>query len=139
MLKWWLRAVRSVRTQAPTHGLHDVSHREWFKMRAFPCPYLGGEVELTDEREAHIAYTHPDLLPEYLDQIRQTLADPDQVRRSTRMSTARLLDRWFEDIRQGKYVVVVVVSEVVPKERHWIITAYMTSRLAKGEVEWRKN
>lgn len=22
-------------------------------MRTFPCPYLGGEVELTDEREAH--------------------------------------------------------------------------------------
>jgi uncharacterized protein YuzE len=37
----------------PPHGLHDVSHREWFKMRTFPCPYLEGEVELTDEREAH--------------------------------------------------------------------------------------
>ena len=70
-------------------------------MKTFPCPYLKGEVELTEEREAHIAYNHPDLLPRYLAQIGQTLADPDQVRRSTRMSAARLFYRWFEDVRQG--------------------------------------
>jgi hypothetical protein len=35
--------------------------------------------------------------------------------------------------------VVVVVSEAVPAERHWIITAYMTRRIAHGEVEWHKN
>jgi hypothetical protein len=108
-------------------------------MRTFPCSYLKGEVELTDEREAHIAHTHPDLFPEYMAQIGQTLADPDQVRRSTRMSAARVFYRWFEDVRQGKYVAVVVVSEAVPTERHWIITAYMTRRLANGEVEWHKN
>lgn len=45
-------------------------------MRAFHCPYLRGEVELTDEREDHITQTHPDL-PEYLAQVEQTLADPD--------------------------------------------------------------
>jgi len=108
-------------------------------VQTFPCPYLKGEVELTDEREAHIAHTHPDLLPEYLTQIGQTLADPDQVRRSTRMNAARLFYRWFEDVRRGKCVVVVVVSETAPTERHWIITAYMTRRLANGEVEWHKN
>ena len=108
-------------------------------MRTFPCPYLKGEVELTDERETHITHTHPDLLPGYLAQIGQTLADPDQVRRSTRMSAARLFYRWFEDVCRGKYVVVVVVSEDVPTERHWIITAYITRRIAHGEVEWHKN
>lgn len=59
-------------------------------MQRFQCPYLKGEVELTDERETHIVHTHPDLLPEYLAQVGQTLADPDQVRRSARMSAARL-------------------------------------------------
>jgi len=108
-------------------------------MRIFPCPYLKGEVELTYERELHIARTHPDLLPEYLAEIGQTLADPDQVRRSTRMSTARLFYRWCENVRQGKYVVVVVVSETMLTERHWIITAYITRRVANGEVEWLRN
>jgi len=60
-------------------------------LRTFDCPYLKGEVELTDEREAHIAHAHPDLLPEYLLHIGHTLA------------------------------------------------AYLTSRLANGEVEWHKN
>ena len=27
----------------------------------FPCPYLNGEVELTDERRAHLVQQHPDL------------------------------------------------------------------------------
>lgn len=45
-------------------------------MQRFQCPYLKGEVELTDERETHIVHTHPDLLPEYLAQVGQTLADP---------------------------------------------------------------
>ena len=108
-------------------------------MQTFSCPYLKGEVELTEDREAHISRTHPDLLPEYLAQIGQTLADPDQVQRSIRMSVARMFCRWFEDVRQGKHVVVVVVSESAPRERHWIITAYITRRLAQGEIEWHRH
>ena len=107
-------------------------------MQTFPCPYLKGEVELTDEREGHIASAHPDLLPEFLPQVKQTLADPDQVRHSVRISAARIFYRWFEDVRQGKYVVVVVVSETAPAERNWIITAYITRRLTNGEIEWLK-
>ena len=108
-------------------------------MKTFPCPYLKGEVELSDEREAHIAETHPDLLPEYLPQLGQTLADPDQVRRSNRMSGARMFYRWFDDLKQGKYLTVVVVSESAPAERNWMITAYLTRRLSNGEIEWQKS
>lgn len=107
-------------------------------MQTFKCPYLNGEVELSDKREIHIADSHPDLLPEYLVQVGLTLAAPDQVRRSLRMSSARIFCRQFEEVRRGKYVVVIVVSESLPAVRHWIITAYMTRRLANGEVEWRK-
>ena len=48
-------------------------------MATFACPYLGGEVQLTEEREKHIAENHPDLLPEHRDKIAGTLADPDEV------------------------------------------------------------
>jgi hypothetical protein len=48
-----------------------------------------------------------------------------------------LLSRWYTDIQRGKHVVVVVVSEFTG-ERHWIITAYMTGKLAEGEIEWRR-
>jgi len=34
-------------------------------MTRYPWPYLRGEVELTEEREQHIAERHPDLFPLY--------------------------------------------------------------------------
>ena len=108
-------------------------------MARFQCAYLEADVKLTDEREQHIAENHPDLLPEYHDRIAPTLADPDEVRLSTRFSSAHLFTRWYNDLLGGKHVVVVVVTEAEPDIRHWIITAYITRRLARGEVEWRRS
>ncbi len=71
-------------------------------MSQFPCPYLNAEVELTEERERHIAERHPDLLPEYRQQMVETLAAPDQVRRSVRFGNARLFSRWYTDVKKGK-------------------------------------
>ena len=105
----------------------------------FPCPYLSSEVELSSEREKHIAENHPDLLPEYRDCIAETLAEPDQVRLSARFKNARLFTRWFDFVRSGKYFVVVVLSESRPLKRHWVVTAYVARRLAGGEIEWKRN
>ena len=108
-------------------------------MITMPCPYLKGEVELSDEREQHIAQHHPDLLPLNKRCIIETLAAPDQIRHSARLGNARLFSRWFPELRDGKYVVVVVVSVPTEPKRHWIITAYIARKLAEGEIEWRKN
>jgi hypothetical protein len=108
-------------------------------MSRFPCPYLNSEVELTEEREHHITERHPDLLPEYREQMIETLAAPDQVRRSVRFGNARLFSRWHTNVKRGKHVVVVVVGEPDTTSRHWIITAYLTSRLVEGEVEWKRS
>jgi hypothetical protein len=105
--------------------------------RAFPCPYLSGEVQLSRERETHIAERHPDLLPGHWDWVLQTLADPDQIRRSKRFGAARLFSRWYSHLG-GKHVVVIVVS-ASDDDRHWIITAYIARKLAEGEVEWARN
>jgi hypothetical protein len=107
-------------------------------MTSFFCAYLGREVRLSGEREAHIAERHPDLLPEHRERIGATLADPDQVRRSPRFGAAKLFLRWFPDARGGKHVVVVVVSSG-EDGRHWIITAYIARKLAEGEVEWARS
>ena len=102
----------------------------------FACPHLKEEVELTEERRRHIGERHPDLLPQDLDRIAETLLDPDQVRKSARFSGARLFSRWRDDLWGGKHVVVVVVSEAGLRGRHWIVTAYVARRLVEGEVEW---
>jgi len=107
-------------------------------MRSFPCPYLDSDVELTDEREHPITLRHPDLLQMYRQCIPDTLMLPDEVLRSSRVRNARLFSRWFEWLRGGKYVVVIVVSNLVPAERHWIVTAYMTNRLTGGDLEWKR-
>lgn len=107
-------------------------------MTRFTCPYLKGKVEMTSERERHIAERHPDLLPDHRELLGETLAYPDQVRRSIRFGSARLFSRWFTDLRGGKHVVVVVVSGVEPNPRHWIITAYIAGSLVEGEAEWKQ-
>lgn len=104
-----------------------------------PCPRLGGEVELTAEREGHILERHPDLLPDHRAKIGETLADPDIIRRSVRMTTARLFSKWYDDLRNGRHVVVVVVSEGGTTTRHWIVTAYIARTLGEGEVEWQRS
>ena len=104
-------------------------------MALIECPHLHGEVELTAERERHIAERHPDLLPEHRQRIMETVTDPDQVRRSPRVRDARLFARWFDDLRGGKNVIVVVVSGPGDGGRHWIVTAYIARRLAGGEIE----
>ena len=98
-------------------------------------PYLGGWVEITHERERHIAAHHPDLLPGHREFVAGTLAEPDQVRRSDRFDNARLVSRWYDDL--GRHVVVVVMIEA--EGRNWVVTAYTTRRLAQGDAEWIRN
>ncbi len=107
-------------------------------MTRFPCPYLHGEVELTDEREQHIAAHHPDLLPEHSRCIGETLADPEQIRRDGDYPNTRLFFRWYDDLRDGKYVVVADVSAAPPDVRHWIVTAFMARKQPQGDLEWKR-
>lgn len=95
------------------------------------CPHLKGKVELTTERKQHIAVRHPDLLPAHKSLIKLVLAKPDKIRSSNNFPKAKLLSRWFENLKGGKYLVVVVVSDHKPIARNWIITAYITRKLAK--------
>jgi hypothetical protein len=79
------------------------------------------------------------LLPEHREALAGALADPDEVRRSRRMGDARMFCRWYSDLRGGKHVVVVVVSSAGTAKRHWVITAYVTRKLAEGDVEWTRS
>lgn len=110
-------------------------------MQSFRCPYLSGEVGLSDEREAHIVERHPELAGGYGGRIAQTLERPDLVTRSHREpqgegAQARLFCRWYDDPYRRKYLVVVVVTDPPPAERHWIVTAYRSRSAPQGEVLW---
>ena len=44
--------------------------------RWFVCPYLNAEVELTDERAAHVAGKHREILEQSRDLLSETLSAP---------------------------------------------------------------
>ena len=105
----------------------------------FRCPYLQAEVELTDEREAHIAARHRDMLPDHLDFIGRTLDDPDAVHASRRYGNRLLFSRWYDELRGGKYVLVVAVSDPTDGMRRWIVTAHILRKPVPGESLWRRS
>ena len=104
-------------------------------METFPCPYLGGIVELTDERERHIVEKHSTLLPDRPDCIAAALSDPDLIRRAPPPDDSIRFCRWFYDL--DKYTVVAVVRD--PGVRHWIVTAYITRRPPAGATLWQRS
>ena len=108
-------------------------------MSVFRCPYLGGTVELTEERRLHIVARHPDLLPLLSDYLALTVEDPDEVRRDNRFPETRLFSRWFEVAGRARFVVVAVVSDSGAERRHWIVTAYWARRLVQGATEWKRD
>lgn len=103
-----------------------------------PCPYLGAAVELTDERESHIAVRHRELLIRDLEPIRLALGDPDWVRREPLVPNVWLFTRWYHRGAKGMFVVVVVAHPgrgIVP----WVITAFPARRPSRGGIEWERS
>ena len=109
------------------------------EMTSLSCPYLKSEVELTVEREQHIAKNHPELVPEHRSGIPETLVDPDEVRRSLQLPSALLFSKRYEDVLDGKSIVVVVMTGGEGKRRNWVIPAYLTRKLIAGEIEWKRS
>jgi hypothetical protein len=106
--------------------------------QSFSCPYLNTSVELTEERYQHILETHPGTLPDYLNQLADNLADPDLIRSSERDPDALLFSKWFETIRGGRYLIVVLIHSTQPAYT-WIITTYTARKITGGQAIWTKN
>jgi hypothetical protein len=102
-----------------------------------PCPYLGRDVALTDERERHIQRAHRNLLPGRRSDLAATLADPDEVR----VRAWRPGELIFVRAVQERELVVVVVIEAEPvsdadSPRAFIATAYVAENPPASAVLW---
>ncbi len=96
-------------------------------MKLFETPdVLGNRITLTSERWNH-ALKHE--LPG-MDSLRQCLQDPDEIRRSRKDADVRLYYR----SRNGMYICVVVHSA-----ENFIITAYQTGSMKRGETLWTRH
>ena len=96
--------------------------------------YAGREIRLTEERWRTFKSTPKCLIWERL--VEETLRAPEVVVQSLSDSEARLYYRYYpKTMVSGKYVCAVVKT---PAEDAFVVTAYLTDRVKKGDVLWRR-
>jgi len=94
--------------------------------------YEGRAIRLTDERWRHIS-EHPEMA-RMREALEETLRAPEVVNESTSDPAARLYYRFYHrTIVGGKYLCAVVK---LAKEDAFLVTAYLTDRVKRGEVVW---
>jgi hypothetical protein len=94
---------------------------------------FSGTVELTEERWSHIIKEHPEVLP-FKDRIEVVLKEPDYIKRSSRDANVLMYYKFYDDIFNGNYLLVVVKEAI----RSFVLTCYITDGIRKGETLWEK-
>ena len=94
----------------------------------------GRRIQLTDESWEHIIEKRP-YMAAFREEMRETLREPDEIRRSLKdPERGRLYHKWYYGTIKGDKWVSVVVK-VLPDEA-FITTAYVTSKIRRGERLW---
>ena len=89
----------------------------------------GRKIKLTAERWTHIVLRHPEVSVHFND-ISSVLNDPDIIIRSRFEENARLYHKKYKD-----YYLVVVVDTF----KKFVVTAYASYHIKKGDLEWKKS
>ena len=97
--------------------------------------HLNRIIRITTERWEHIETEHPEMSGE-LDKVRETVLAPDKVVRSRTDARVELFYRKYESTRVGHKLMCVAVK-VLPDDL-FMITAYFTDTVKKGETLWEK-
>jgi len=92
-------------------------------------------IRLTDERQEHIEADHPEMFGQ-VDKIHETLSNPDAVVRSRIDPDVELFYRYYEITSVTEKYLCVVVKILVGDM--FIITAYFTDTIKRGEVLWKR-
>jgi len=94
----------------------------------------GNSIIITEERKAHLL-EHPEM-QEQENRLAETLLEPDTVIQSQSDNTVRLFHRFYRELAIGDKYLCVVVKYA--KGDVFIITAYFTDKVKRGEVLWKK-
>ena len=94
--------------------------------------YKGKNVRLTEERWKHIL-EHPEMkgMAQY---IKETLLEPQRVVQSVSDKDASLYYRFYIGTKVGNKYLCVVVKMI--KQDAFVLTAYLTDSIKKGEIIW---
>jgi hypothetical protein len=96
---------------------------------------LGKVVSLSSDRWQHVL-SHPELKNQRT-RIKETLAAPDEIRASAQNPEIWLFYRLYPKTPvTTKYMLVVVK---VSNEEGFIVTAFYTDKVKKGDIIWKKS
>ena len=102
---------------------------KWFK------DFRDRQIRLTSERQEHLQPDHPEML-EQTDKIQDTLLNPNLVVRSRTDPDVELFYRHYDITPVSEKYLCVVVKVLVGDL--FIITAYFTDTIKRGEVLWKE-
>jgi len=94
---------------------------------------IGKIIELIPERKNHIFEFHPDVKAHFA-KVSKVLESPDQIRKSKYDPEVLLFYKYFANIKEGKYLTVVVKID----KRSFILTSYLTDKIITGEKIYEK-
>jgi len=92
-------------------------------------------IRLTDERQEHIESDHPEMYGQ-IDKIRGALSRPDIIVRSRTDPDVELFYRHYAITPVTEKYLCVIVK--VPVGDMFIVTAYFTDTIKRGEVLWER-
>ena len=95
----------------------------------------GRLIRLSDERLDHLESQHPEMAGQ-LDRIVNTLADPDRIIRSRTDASVELFYKYYASTPVSMKFLCIVVKH--SNDDNFIITAFFTDSVKKGEVIWEK-
>jgi hypothetical protein len=96
---------------------------------------FGRTIRLTDERFNHLESQHPEMANQ-LNNIADTLADPDRIIRSKTDASVELFYKHYLSTPVSTKFMCIVVKQ--SGDDNFIITAYFTDSVKKGKAIWEK-
>jgi hypothetical protein len=92
-------------------------------------------IRLTVERRLHLETEHPEMADQ-LPRVAEALANPDLIVRSRTDETVELFYKHYP-LTPVTEKFLCVVLKILPDDR-FIITAYYTDTIKRGEILWEK-
>jgi hypothetical protein len=96
---------------------------------------FGRMIRLTDERFNHLESQHPEMANQR-NNIADKLSNPERIIRSKTDASVELFYKYYSSTPVSMKFLCIVVKQ--SKDDNFIITAYFTDSVKKGEVIWEK-
>jgi len=95
----------------------------------------GRLVRLTDERLEHLESQHPEMVGQ-LSRISETLKVSDKIIRSKIDKTVELFYKHYKTTPVSEKILCVIVK--ASQSDNFVITAYYTDTIKRGQILWEK-